>query len=139
MTLNFPNSAYYYVNKLIPFLLILVCLNSYAQSKSKFNKHYYDHWEAIDSTKSLLEIIIYKNKKTTRIVEIDLKSRCEYLSSGVLFMTIYVYKNDKGNMEVETINPINFEILDSEYILKNPKKLLRITNNDTLAFKKRYK
>ena len=138
MTLNFPTSIKYSPNKLIPFLLILACLNSYAQSKSKFNKNYYDHWETINPQQSLLEIIIYKNKKTTRIVEIDLKSTCGDLNSGILFMTIYVYKNHKGNMAVETISPINFEILDSEYVLTKDDKLLRINKKDTIAFKRKY-
>ena len=59
MVLNFAIASKCTPNKLIPFILILACLNSYAQSKSFFDKRYYDHWEAIDS-KETLNVILDK-------------------------------------------------------------------------------
>ncbi len=53
----FAIAAKYTPNKIIPFILILVCLNNYAQSKSIFDERYYDHWEAIDTTETLNVIL----------------------------------------------------------------------------------
>jgi hypothetical protein len=49
--------AKYTPNKLIHFISILACLNSYAQSKSVFDENYYYHWEAIDTTETLNVIL----------------------------------------------------------------------------------
>ena len=65
-------------------ILLLAYINNYAQSKSIFDERYYDHWEAIDSKKSLLEIIIYKNKQTTRVIELDFNSKCDNLGTTIL-------------------------------------------------------
>ena len=138
MVLNFVIASKYTPNKLIPFILILACINNYAQSKSIFDERYYDHWEAIDSKKSLLEIIIYKNKQTTRVIELDFNSKCDNLGTATLFATVYVHKKQNGTMAVETINPSTMQILDSEYIVNKDDRLLRIIKKDTLVFKRRY-
>lgn len=138
MFLNFAIAAKCIPNKLMPFILILACLNNYAQSKSIFDERYYDHWEAIDSKKSLLEIIIYKNKQTTRVIELDFNSKCDNLGTASLFATVYVHKKQNGTMAVETINPSTMQILDSEYIVNKDDRLLRINKKDTIAFKRRY-
>lgn len=119
-------------------ILLLACLNSYAQSKSIFDERYYDHWEAIDSKKSLLEIIIYKNKQTTRVIELDFNSNCDNLSSAILFPTVYVHRKQNGTIAVETINPSTMELLDSNYIITKDDRLLRINKKDTIFFKRRY-
>ncbi len=119
-------------------ILLLACLNNYAQSKSIFDERYYDHWEAIDSKKSLLEIIIYKNKQTTRVVELDFNSNCDNLGTATLFATVYVHKKKNGTIAIETINPSTMELLDSNYVLTKDDRLLRIIKKDTLVFKRRY-
>jgi hypothetical protein len=119
-------------------ILLLACLHNYAQSKSIFDERYYDHWEAIDSKKSLLEIIIYKNEQTTRVIELDFNSKCENLGTATLFATVYVHKKQNGSMAVETINPSTMQILDSEYKVTKDDRLLRILKKDTLVFKRRY-
>ena len=57
MALNFAIAAKYTPNKLMPLILILACLNNYAQSKSIFDERYYYHWEAIDTTETLNVIL----------------------------------------------------------------------------------
>ena len=47
------------IKKITLSIELLACLNSYAQSKSFFDKRYYDHWEAIDS-KETLNVILDK-------------------------------------------------------------------------------
>jgi hypothetical protein len=119
-------------------IILLACLHNYAQSKAIFDERYYDHWEAIDSKKSMLEIIIYKNKGTTRVVEIDFNSKCDNLGTATLFATVYVHKKQNGTMAVETINPSTMQILESEYMVNKDDRLLRIIKKDTLVFKRRY-
>ena len=119
-------------------IVLLSCFVNYAQSKSIFDERYYDHWEAIDSKKTLLEIIIYKNKETTRVIELDFNSNCDNLSTAILFPTVYVHKKQNGTMAVETINPSTMQILDSEYTVTKDDRLLRILKKDTLVFKRRY-
>jgi hypothetical protein len=126
------------VKKITLSILLLACLNNYAQSKSIFDERYYDHWEAIDSKKSLLEIIIYKNKQTTRVVELDFNSNCDNLGTATLFATVYVHKKKNGTIAIETINPSTMELLDSNYVLTKDDRLLRIIKKDTLVFKRRY-
>jgi hypothetical protein len=126
------------VKKITLSILLLACLNNYAQSKSIFDERYYDHWEAIDSKKSLLEIIIYKNKQTTRVIELDFNSNCDNLGTVILFATVYVHKKQNGTIAIETINPSTMELLDSNYVLTKDDRLLRIIKKDTLVFKRRY-
>ena len=118
-------------------IVLLSCFVNYAQSKSIFDERYYDHWEAIDSKKTLLEIIIYKNKETTRVIELDFNSNCDNLSTAILFPTVYVHKKQNGTMAVETINPSTMQILDSEYTVTKDDRLLRILKKDTIVFKRR--
>ena len=119
-------------------IVLLSCFINYAQSKAIFDERYYDHWEAIDSKKSLLEIIIYKNEQTTRVIELDFNSKCDNLGTATLFATVYVHKKQNGTMAVETINPSTMQILDSEYTVTKDDRLLRILKKDTLVFKRRY-
>lgn len=126
------------MKKITLFIILLACLYNYAQSKSIFDERYYDHWEAIDSKKSLLEIIIYKNKQTTRVIELDFNSKCDNLGTATLFATVYVHKKQNGTIAIETINPSTMELLDSNYLLTKDDRLLRINKKDTVAFKRRY-
>ena len=57
---------------------------------------------------------------------------------GIVYSTVYVCKNKKGRMEVETIDPSTLQINDSEYILTKDKMLVRITHKDTITFKRKY-
>jgi hypothetical protein len=123
------------MKKIFP-VILLFCSFTYAQSKSTFNERYYDHWESAFPEKSLLEIIIYKNNQTTRVVELDFNSKCDNWGTVILFATVYVHKKKTGTMAVETINPSTMQIVDSEYVLTKDDKLLRIVKNDTLVFKR---
>ena len=124
--------------KILTPLLLLFNILSNAQSNATFDERYYDHWESIDIHKSKLEIIIYKNKKTTRIIELDFDAHCEYLSANLLYPTVYVHKRINGTMAVETINMINLDLIDSEYVLTKKDELLRITKKDTVVLRRRY-
>lgn len=124
--------------KKIILLILLYSSFSYAQSNSVFDQRYYHHWETVNTDKSLLEIIIYKNKQTTRVVELDFHSTCDHIGTANCFVTIYVHKKKNGTMAVETINVSTMQIMDSEYVLTKDDKLLRILNNDTLVLKRRY-
>jgi hypothetical protein len=124
--------------KIIMPVILLFCTYIYAQSKTIFNERYYDHWETVNPEKSLLEIIIYKNKQITRVVELDFNSKCDNLGTNILFQTVYVHQKRNGNMAVETINPSTLQILNSEYIISKNDELLRVNNNDTIVFKRRY-
>ena len=124
------------MKKLIPVILLFYTF-TYAQSKSIFEEGYYDHWETVNPTKSLLEIIIYKNKQTTRVVELDFNSKCGDLGAAILFPTVYVHKMKNETMAVETINISTMELQESNYVLTNDDHLLRVTKNDTVVFKRR--
>jgi hypothetical protein len=124
--------------KKINLILLVLCQTINSQSLSKFNERYYDHWETVNPEKSLLEVIIYKNKETTRIIELDFNSKCDDIGAAILFPTVYVHKKINGIMAVESINPSTMELLDSNYILTKDDRLLRILKNDTLVFKRRY-
>lgn len=124
--------------KILTPLLLLFSVLAIAQSNATFDERYYDHWESIDIHKSKLEIIIYKNKKTTRVVELDFDAHCEFLSANLLYPTVYVHKKIKGTMAVETINVRNLDLLDSEYILTKKDELLRITKKDTVILRRRF-
>lgn len=118
-------------------VVLLFCTYTYAQSKSVFAERYYDHWESINPKQSLMEIIIYKNKQTTRVVELDFNSKCDNLGTAIFFPTVYVYKKKNSTMAVETINPSTMELLDSNYVLTKDDRLLRILKKDTIVFKRR--
>ena len=125
--------------KTITSLLLLLSNFAFAQSNSIFDERYYDHWESIDTNKSKLEIIIYKDKKTTRVIELDFDVQCDMLSANILFPTVYVHKKIKETMAVETIDMRNLDLLDSEYILSKNDKLLRVTKKDTIILRRRFK
>lgn len=124
--------------KIILPVFFLMSAFAMAQSNSIFDERYYDHWESIDTNISKLEIIIYMNNNTTRVVELDFDTQCEILSANILYPTVYVHKKHNGIMAVETINMRNLELIDSEYILSENNTLLRITKNDTIAFRRRF-
>jgi hypothetical protein len=84
-----------------------------------------------------MEIIIYKEKGYTKVTEIKFSSAGR-LGEAIVYSTVYVCRNRKGRMAVETIDPSTLQIIDSEYILTPDKKLLRVTQNDTIAFKRRH-
>jgi len=84
-----------------------------------------------------MEIIIYKESGTPRVTEIKYDHDGK-LGQAIVYSTVYVCRNRKGRMAVETIDPSILQILDSEYILTPDKQLLRVTQNDTITFKRRY-
>jgi hypothetical protein len=84
-----------------------------------------------------MEIIIHKDSKQVRVTEIEFEKDGK-LGQAIVYSTVYVCKNKKGRLVVETINPSTLQIIDSEYILTKDKKLLRVTNNDTIVFQRRY-
>jgi hypothetical protein len=84
-----------------------------------------------------MEIIIYKEAGKTRVTEFKADSDGK-LGQAIIYSTIYICKNRKGRMVVETIDPSALQILNSEYILTPDKKLLRVTATDTITFKRRY-
>lgn len=124
------------MKNIIPVMALLSSF-IYAQSESSFEEGYYDHWETINPAKSLLEIIIYKNKQSTRVVELDFNSKCSDLSTAIFYPAVYVHKMKNGTMAVETINISTMELQDSNYVLTKDDHLLRVTKNDTLVFKRR--
>lgn len=125
--------------RIITSLLFICTISVHAQSNSLFDERYYDYWESVDTNKSKLEVIIYKNKNTTRLVELDFDSQCDIFGTAVVYPTVYVHKNKKGTMSVETINMRNLALIDSEYIISKNDELLRVNNKDTIVFKRRYR
>jgi hypothetical protein len=84
-----------------------------------------------------MEIIIHKEGNTARVTEIKYDHNGEF-GKAVVYTTVYVCRNKKNRMVVETVNPSTLQINDSEYILTKDKKLLRVTSNDTITFQRRY-
>jgi translation elongation factor P/translation initiation factor 5A len=84
-----------------------------------------------------MEIVIHKDGKQIRVTEMEF-TKDGKLGQAIVYSTVYVCKNKKGKIVVETINPSTLQIIDSEYILTKDKKLLRVTSNDTITFQLRY-
>ena len=126
------------MNKFILTLIVLLSLTCNAQRKNKaFDCRYFYHWESVNPQQFDMEIIIYKESGKPRVTEFKADHDGK-LGGGVLYSTVYVCRNKKGRMAVETIDPSTLQIIDSEYILTPDKKLLRVTQNDTITFKRRY-
>ena len=126
------------MNKFILTIIVLLSLTCNAQRKNKaFDPRYFYHWESVNPQQFDMEIIIYKENGKPRVIEFKTNHDGK-LGGGILYSTVYVCRNKKGRMAVETIDPSTLQIIDSEYILTPDKKLLRVTQNDTITFKRRY-
>ena len=126
------------MNKFLLTLTILLSLTCNAQRKDKaFDLRYFYHWESINPQQNNMEIIIHKENGYAKVTEIKFSS-IGRLGEAIIYSTIYVCRNRKGRMAVETIDPSTFQIIDSEYILTPDRKLLRVTQNDTIVFKRRH-
>jgi hypothetical protein len=126
------------MNKFILLALILISLNANAQRRNKaLDRRYFYHWESVNPQQNSMEIIIHKEKSEVKVTEIRFEKNGK-LGQAIIYSTVYVCKSKKGRINVETIDPSTLQIIDSEYILTPDKKLLRVTQNDTIAFKRRY-
>ncbi len=117
--------------------LLLGSISCTAQRRPALDHRYFHHWESTAPLKFNMEIIIHKDSKQVRVTEIEFEKDGK-LGQAIVYSTVYVCKNKKGRLVVETINPSTLQIHDSEYILTKDKKLLRVTNNDTIVFQRRY-
>jgi hypothetical protein len=117
--------------------LLLGSISCTAQRRPALDHRYFHHWESTAPLKFNMEIIIHKDSKQVRVTEIEFEKDGK-LGQAIVYSTVYVCKNKKGKLVVETINPSTLQIHDSEYILTKDKKLLRVTNNDTIVFQRRY-
>jgi len=117
--------------------LLLGSIGCTAQRRPALDHRYFHHWESTAPLKFNMEIIIHKDSKQVRVTEIEFEKDGK-LGQAIVYSTVYVCKNKKGRLVVETINPSTLQIHDSEYILTKDKKLLRVTNNDTIVFQRRY-
>jgi hypothetical protein len=102
-----------------------------------FDPRYFYHWESVNPQQFDMEIIIYKEGGKAHVTEFK-GNHNGNLGEGILYSTVYVCRNKKGRMAVETIDPSTFQIIGSEYILTPDEKLLRVTQNDTITFKRRH-
>lgn len=123
------------------FLLLAFLIGSLSCSAQFFNhsldRRYFYHWETVNPQQVDMEIIIHKESNKPRVTEISFDHK-EKLGTGTVMSTTYVCMNRKGRMVVETVNPVTLRITQSEYVLTKDKKLLRIVENDTIVFKRRY-
>lgn len=117
--------------------LLLGSISCAAQRRPALDHRYFHHWESTAPLKFNMEIIIHKDSKQVRVTEIEFEKDGK-LGQAIVYSTVYVCKNKKGKLVVETIKPSTLQINDSEYILTKDKKLLRVTNNDTIVFQRRY-
>ncbi len=117
--------------------LLLGSIGCTAQRRPALDHRYFHHWESTAPLKFNMEIIIHKDSKQVRVTEIEFEKDGK-LGQAIVYSTVYVCKNKKGRLVVETINPSTLQIIDSEYILTKDKKLLRVTSNDTITFQLRY-
>ena len=123
------------------FLLLAIVLSSVSCIAQYYNNDvsikYFYHWESVNPLHNNMEIIIHKESGKARVTEIKFDHDGKF-GQAIVYSTVYVCKNKKGKMVVETVNPSTLQIHNSEYILTKDKKLLRVTNNDTIVFKRRY-
>ena len=117
--------------------LLLTTTISAAQRRAALDRRYFHHWESTNPHKVDMEIIIHKESGTPRVTEIKYDHDGKF-GQGIVYSTVYVCKNKKGRMEVETIDPSTLQIQHSEYVLTPDKQLLRVTATDTITFKRRY-
>lgn len=101
------------------------------------NRNYFYHWESVSPQQVDMEIIIHKESNKPRVTEIKFDHTKEF-GTGTVMSTTYVSTNKRGRMVVETINPSTLNITQGEYVLTGDTKLLRIVENDTIIFKRRY-
>ncbi len=126
------------MNKFILLVLVLVSLNTNAQHRNKaLDRRYFYHWESVNPQYDDMEIIIHKESGKVRVTEIRFEKEGK-LGQAIVYSTVYICKNKKGRVIIETIDPSTLQIINSEYILTPDKKLLRVTQNDTITFKRRY-
>ena len=125
------------MKKLLLIVLILSTISCTAQRRPAMDRRYFHHWESVDPHKVNMEIVIHKDGKQIRVTEMEF-TKDGKLGQAIVYSTVYVCKNKKGKIVVETINPSTLQIIDSEYILTKDKKLLRVTSNDTITFQLRY-
>lgn len=119
-------------------VLLALALTGTAQKRNKdFDRRYFHHWESVNPRQIDMEIIIHKDNGKARVSEFKADHK-NLFGQGILYSTVYVCMNRKGRMIVETLDPSTMELVDSEYILTPDDKLLRVTQNDTITFKKRY-
>lgn len=118
--------------------LLLGSIGCTAQFHSNdVSRKYFYHWESVNPIKVDMEIIIHKESRTARVTEIKYDHSGEF-GRAIVYSTVYVCRNKSNRMVVETVDPSTLQIHDSEYILTKDKKLLRVTNNDTIVFQRRY-
>ena len=125
------------MKKLLLATILLGSIVCTAQRNAALDRRYFYHWESTTPLTFDMEIIIYKESGTPRVAEIKYDHDGK-LGQAIVYSTVYVCKNRKGRMAVETIDPSTLQIHDSEYILTPDRKLLRVTQNDTITFKRRY-
>lgn len=117
--------------------LLLGSLVCTAQRNAALDRRYFYHWESTTPLNYNMEIIIHKESGKVKVTEFKFDHDGKF-GQAIVYSTVYVCKNKKGRMVVETINPSTLQINDSEYILTKDKKLLRVINNDTIVFQRRY-
>ena len=125
------------MRKLVLAALLLASIGCAAQRHTSMDRRYFYHWESVNPHQVNMEIIIHKERDRIRVTEMEFVKDGK-LGQAIVYSTVYVCKNKKRRMVVETINPSTLQINDSEYILTKDKKLLRVTNNDTITFQLRY-
>jgi hypothetical protein len=126
------------MNKLILTLILFSSIICTAQPfNNNLDRRYFYHWESVNSQQNNMEIIIHKENNKVRVTEIRFEKEGE-LGQAIIYITVYICKNKKNRMIVETIDPTTLQINNNEYILTKDKKLLRVTQNDTITFKRRY-
>lgn len=126
------------MKKLLLTTLLLVNISCSAQFyNNDVSRKYFYHWESVNPHQVNMEIIIHREGNKARVTEIKYDHSGEF-GKAIVYSTVYVCRNKKNRMVVETVNPSTLQINDSEYILTKDKKLLRVTNNDTITFQRRY-
>lgn len=125
------------MKKVLLAALLLGSIVCTAQRNAALDRRYFYHWESTTPLTFNMEIIIYKESGKARVTEIKYDHDGKF-GQAIVYSTVYVCKNKKGKMAVETIDPSTLQIHDSEYILTKDKKLLRVINNDTIVFQRRY-
>ena len=125
------------MKKVLLAALLLSSIVCTAQRNAALDRRYFYHWESTTPLTFNMEIIIYKESGKARVTEIKYDHDGKF-GQAIVYSTVYVCKNKKGKIAVETIDPSTLQIHDSEYILTKDKKLLRVINNDTIVFQRRY-
>jgi hypothetical protein len=125
------------MKKLLLAALLLGNVGCAVQRNAALDLRYFYHWRSVNPQQNNMEIIIHKESGQAKVTEIKFSSVGK-LGQAIVYPTVYVCRNEKDRMIVETIDPSTLQIHDSEYILTPDKQLLRVTQNDTITFKRRY-